>query len=147
MYNRLYLGRCVLKPKFEETVKGFITWAFAQECYRSEAGVRCLCLNCECRPIIIDPEEVERHLKKRSFIKNYWVWTYDGEEMSSNVSEITNMHASSSRTHMEYDGQFNLIGEMVGDAFGVIATYDESEDFEGEKLPNEETQNFHHLLK
>lgn len=38
---------------------------------------------------------------------------------------------------MEYDEQFNLIDEMVGDAFGVNLTYDELEDFDGEEFPNE----------
>ncbi|KAI5407565.1 hypothetical protein KIW84_053715 [Lathyrus oleraceus] len=80
MYDRTYPGRRGLKPNFEEGVKGFITWAFAQECCLSEGGVRCPCLKCECRPIISDPEEVERHLKRRGFIKNYWVWTYNGEQ-------------------------------------------------------------------
>ncbi|CAL5198899.1 unnamed protein product [Lathyrus oleraceus] len=71
MYDRLYLGRRTLKPNFEKGVKGFITWAFAQECFRSKGGVRCLCLKCECRPIISDSDEVERHLKRTDFIENY----------------------------------------------------------------------------
>lgn len=54
-------------------------WAFAQECCRSEGGVRYPCLKCESRSIISDPEEVERHLKRKSFIENYWVWTYNEE--------------------------------------------------------------------
>ncbi|CAK8543688.1 unnamed protein product [Lathyrus sativus] len=62
-----------LTPNFEKGVKGFITWAFAQECCRREGRVRRPCLKCECRPIISDPEEVERHLKRKCFIKNYWV--------------------------------------------------------------------------
>ncbi|KAI5436175.1 hypothetical protein KIW84_022582 [Lathyrus oleraceus] len=70
MYDRTYPGRRGLKPNFEEGVKGFITWAFAQECCLSEGGVRCPCLKCECRPIISDPEEVERHLKRRGKTKD-----------------------------------------------------------------------------
>ncbi|CAK8571760.1 unnamed protein product [Lathyrus sativus] len=77
MYNRLYLGRRGFKPNIKEGVKGFITLAFSQECCRSEGGVRCPCLKCGLRPIISDPEEVERHLKRRGFIENYWVWTYN----------------------------------------------------------------------
>ncbi|KAI5425096.1 hypothetical protein KIW84_031046 [Lathyrus oleraceus] len=100
MYDRTYPGRRGLKPNFEEGVKGFITWAFAQECCLSEGGVRCPCLKCECRPIISDPEEVERHLKRRGFIKNYWVWTYNGEQLPSNVQRTTTTHASSSRSHV-----------------------------------------------
>ncbi|CAK8575743.1 unnamed protein product [Lathyrus sativus] len=55
MYATLYLGRRELKPKFEEGVKGSITWTFSQDCCRSEGGVRCPCHKCECRPIISDP--------------------------------------------------------------------------------------------
>ncbi|CAK8531409.1 unnamed protein product [Lathyrus sativus] len=139
MYDRTLSGRRGLTTNFEEGVKGFITWAFAQECCRREEGVRCPCLKCECRPIISDPEEVERHLKRNGgFIKNYWVWTYNGEQLPSNVyAETTNTHTSSSRSHMEFDEQFNLIDEMVGNAFGVNVTYDEPQDFDGEELPNE----------
>ncbi|CAK8572966.1 unnamed protein product [Lathyrus sativus] len=75
-----------------------------QECCRREGGVRCPCLKCECRPIISDSEEVERHLKRKGFIKNDWVWTYNGEQLSSNVhAEISNTHTSSSRSHMEFE--------------------------------------------
>ncbi|KAI5412579.1 hypothetical protein KIW84_057298 [Lathyrus oleraceus] len=49
-----------------------------------------------------------------------------------------NTYASSSRSHMEYDEQFNMIDEMVGDAFGVNVTYDEPGDFYGEEFPNDE---------
>ena len=47
MYDRTYLGRSGLKPNFIVGVDRFIKWAFAQECCRSEGGVRCLCLKCE----------------------------------------------------------------------------------------------------
>jgi hypothetical protein len=47
---------------------------------------------------------------------------------------------------MEYEENFNLIGEMVEDAFGVNVTYDEPGDFDGEELPNEEAQRFYQLL-
>ncbi|KAI5409628.1 hypothetical protein KIW84_055168 [Lathyrus oleraceus] len=147
MYDRTYPGRRGLKPNFEEGVKGFITWAFAQECCLSEGGVRCPCLKCECRPIISDPEEVERHLKRRGFIKNYWVWTYNGEQLPSNVQRTTTTHASSSRSHMEHREEFSLISDMLGDAFGVNVTYDEPQDFDQEELPNEEAQKFYQLLQ
>ena len=39
---------------------------------------------------------------------------------------------------MEYEENFNMVGEMVEDAFGVNMTYDEPRDFDGEELPNEE---------
>lgn len=74
MYDRLYPERRRLNPNFEEGVKGFITWAFAQECCRSKGGVRYSCLKCECRSIVSDYEEVGHHSKRRGFIQNYWVW-------------------------------------------------------------------------
>src|ERR1051325_5133415 len=69
-----------------------------------------------------------------------------GEELPGNVPETTNTHASSSRPIMVYKENFNLIGEMVEDAFGVNVTYDEPGDFDGEELPNEEAQRFYQLL-
>src|ERR1043165_7077579 len=146
MYDRTYPGRSGLKPNFIVGVDGFIKWAFAQECCRSEGGVRCPCLKCECRPIISDLEEVTRHLHRRGFIEKYWVWTYNGEELSGNVPETSNTHASSSRPLMEYEENFNLIGEMVEEAFGVNVTYDKPRDFDREELPNEEAQRFYQLL-
>ncbi|XP_058784597.1 uncharacterized protein LOC131659423 [Vicia villosa] len=146
MYDRLEPGRRALKPNFVEGVDGFIKWAFVQECCRSEGGVRCPCLKCECRRIISDPEEVTRHLHRRGFIKDYWVWTSNGENLPMNVPETSNTHASSSRPTMEYEENFNMIGEMVEDAFGVNVAYDQPEDFDGEELPNEEAQRFYQLL-
>jgi hypothetical protein len=35
---------------------------------------------------------------------------------------------------MEHGENFNLISEMVGDAFGVNVTYDEPEDFDGGRV-------------
>src|SRR3954470_6591893 len=146
MYDRTFPGRMGLKPNFIVGVEGFISWAFAQELCRSEGGVRCPCLKCECRPIISDPQEITAHLHRRGFIANYWVWTFNGEELSSNVPETSNSQASSSRPPVEYEENFNLIGDMVEDAFGVNVTYDEPEDFGGEEMPNEEAQKFYQLL-
>ena len=68
--------------------------------------------------------------------------------MLSNVPRTTNqLHASSSRSHREYDEQFNIIDEMVRDAFEVNVTYDKPKDFDGEELSNEEAQRFYQLLK
>ena len=47
---------------------------------------------------------------------------------------------------MEYVENFNLIGEMVGNALGVNVIYDEPEDFDGEELSNEEAERFYQLL-
>ncbi|CAK8576488.1 unnamed protein product [Lathyrus sativus] len=71
-------------------------------------------------------------------IEKYWVWTYNGEELSSNVPETSNMHASSSRSPMEHGENFNMISEMMGDNFGVNLTCDKLADFDGEELSNEE---------
>ncbi|CAK8534319.1 unnamed protein product [Lathyrus sativus] len=146
MYDRLYPRRRRLKPNFKEGVKGFITWAFSQKCCLSEGGVRCPGLKYGCKPIISDAEEVEQHLKRRGFIKKYWVWTYNGEELPSSIPETSNTHASSSQSLMEHRENFNLISQLVGDAFGVNVSYDEPEDFDGEELSNEEAQIFYRLL-
>ena len=44
---------------------------------------------------------------------------------------------------MEYVENFNMISEMVGNAFWVNVTYDEPGDFDGEELSNEETRRFY----
>lgn len=54
MCDRLYPGRRGVKLNFEEGVKWFIAWAFAQEYCQSDGGVRCFCLKCECGPIICE---------------------------------------------------------------------------------------------
>ncbi|CAK8539964.1 unnamed protein product [Lathyrus sativus] len=56
------------------------------------------------------------------------------------------MHASSSRSPMEHGENFDLISEMVDDAFGVNATYDKPVNFYREELLNEEAQRFYQLL-
>ena len=48
---------------------------------------------------------------------------------------------------MQYQEQFNLVEDMVSDAFGVNVAYDEPEDFDAEELPNENAQKFYQLLK
>ncbi|CAK8575973.1 unnamed protein product [Lathyrus sativus] len=131
MYDRMYAGRRRLKPHFEG-VKTFITWGFGQECCQREGGVRCLCLKFGCRRIISKPEEVETHLKRKGFKDNYWVWISNGEEMSTNMSETSNLQQSSSiQSHMEYEEQFNLHDDMIGDALGVSVAYDEQQDSDG----------------
>ncbi|CAL5204077.1 unnamed protein product [Lathyrus oleraceus] len=68
MYDITYLGRCGLKPYFEEKVVAFLKCAFAQECCQSGGGVRCSCLS---RNIISDPNVVKPHLEKDGFRPNY----------------------------------------------------------------------------
>ncbi|CAK8576088.1 unnamed protein product [Lathyrus sativus] len=148
MYNHMYARKRGLKPHFEEGVKMFITWAFNQECGQREGGVRCMCLKCGCRHIISNLEEVETHLKRKEFKENYWVCTSNGEEMSMNMPETRNLQqGSSSRSQMEYEEQFNLHDDMIGDALGVNMAYNEQQDSDGEELPNEKAQNFYQLLK
>ena len=43
---------------------------------------------------------------------------------------------------MEYENNFNLIGEMVEDAFGVNVTYDQSEDLTGKSLQMRKRRDF-----
>ncbi|CAK8573023.1 unnamed protein product [Lathyrus sativus] len=134
MYDRTYLGRRRLKPHFKEGLVAFLTYAFAQKCCRSEGGVRCPCLNCGCRNIISDLNKVKHHLEKDGFRPNYWVWYSNGEILPG-----MNRETSSSQTHVGDD--------MVGDALGLNVTYDEPQDFDVDKLPNEEAQKFYQLLK
>ncbi|CAK8577297.1 unnamed protein product [Lathyrus sativus] len=157
MYDRTYPGRRRLKPHFKEGVVAFLTYAFAQDCCRSEGGVRCPCLKCGCRNIISDPNEVKRHLEKDGFRPNYWVWYSNGEilpemnrEASSSQTRIgveIGRETSSSQSHLQDHEQFNLIDDMVDDALGVNVTYDEPQDFDADELPNEEAQKFYQLLK
>lgn len=65
----------------------------------------------------------------------------------THIGQEINRDASRSQSHMKYLEQFNLVDDMVGDALGVIVTYDEPQDFDAEELPNEKTQKFYQLLK
>lgn len=100
-----------------------------------------------CRHRISDLPKLELHLKRVGFKKYYWVWTSNGEELTNNIPETTNVRASSSRLHMEFKEKFNLIDGMVGDAFGLNVTYDELQDFDWKELSNENVQKFYQLLK
>lgn len=72
-----------------------------------------MCLKCGYRHIISNPKE-------------YWSWTSNGEEMLINVPETSNtQQGSSTRPHMKYEEQFNLIDDMIGNVFRVNGTYDE----------------------
>ncbi|KAK2445148.1 hypothetical protein QL285_016112 [Trifolium repens] len=148
MYDRTYPGRTGLKPNFEEGVKGFIAFAVAQETYKVEEGIRCPCTKCTCR-FIKTPVEVSNHLKKVGFMKDYWVWTNNGEQLVFPEVHANNTVASTSGMHEEYVEQFNLIDDMVGDALGVNMDYGEDEDddvFE-EQVPNEKAQKFYEMLR
>lgn len=48
---------------------------------------------------------------------------------------------------MQYKEQFNLIDEMVSDAFEVNVAYDELQSFDEEELLNEKVQKLYQLLK
>lgn len=48
---------------------------------------------------------------------------------------------------MQCEEQFNLVDDIVGDAFWVNVTYDELQDFDAEELSNEKAQKFYQLLK
>ena len=110
MYDRTFPGRRGLKPHFKEGVDAFLAYAFAQDCCRSEGGIRCPCLKCGCKNIISDPSEVKRHLERVGFRPNYWVWTSNGEKMQemnkeascsqTRVGSNTNRDAPSSPSHV-----------------------------------------------
>ena len=61
----------------------------------------------------------------------------------SHVEPEINTEALRSQFHMQYKEQFNLIDEMVGDAFEVNVAYDELQDFDVEELLNKKAQKFY----
>lgn len=61
----------------------------------------------------------------------------------THVGPEINREASSSQPHFQYQEQFNLIDDMVGDALGVNMAYYEPQDFDADELPNEKVQKFY----
>lgn len=90
---------------------------------------------------------MKRHLERVDFRPNYWVWTSNGEKLPKmnrkassgqiHIEPEINRDASRSQTHMQYQEQFNLVDDMVGDALGVNLAYDEPQDFDAKELPYE----------
>ena len=146
MYDRTFPGRRGLKPHFVEGVHEFISWAWGQQVYQNEGGIRCPCLKCACSYINSDPNEVKKHLEKVGFMLDYWVWIYNGEQFQ-NFGAGVNAQASSSGINVDDNEQFNMMNDMVDDALGVELSYnDDVEDEQGEQPLNEEAQRFYQLL-
>ncbi|CAL5183149.1 unnamed protein product [Lathyrus oleraceus] len=72
MYDMMYPGRRVLKSNFEGVKKVYYV-GICSRILSKRRRSKIPCVKCECRPIINDLEEVERRLKRTSFIENYWV--------------------------------------------------------------------------
>jgi hypothetical protein len=92
---------------------------------------------------------VSNHLKKVDFMKDYWVWTNNGEQLVFPEVHANNTATSTSGMREEYFEQFNLIDDMVGDALGVNIDYgeDEYDDVFEEQVPNEKAQKFYEMLR
>lgn len=91
------------------------------------------------------------HLYSKGFKPNYWIWTSHGESsfvappiVNVGVQESHAVGSSSSTRHV----QFEMMDNMIVDALGVNAEYDEvHDDVEVDEPPNEEAQNFYNILK
>lgn len=52
----------------------------------------------------------------------------------TNIGPKINTQSSSSQLYMKYEENFNIIDDMVSDAFGINMSYDEFQDFDAEEL-------------
>lgn len=85
-------------------------------------------------------------MERLGFKENYWVWTTNGEQLS-NIRPKINTHALRSQSYIKYKIQFNIIEDMVSDAFVVNVFFGEPQDFDIKEFLNEKAQTFYQLLK
>ncbi|XP_058764423.1 uncharacterized protein LOC131637872 [Vicia villosa] len=58
----------------------------------------------------------------------------------THIAPVINRDVPRSQSQMQNQEQFNLVEDMVSDAFRVNVAYDEPQDFDAEELPNEKAQ-------
>jgi len=85
--------------------------------------------------------EVKCHLYKKGFMPDYWIWTFHSEEVDFILSSEHERCFPSSRTfdHTSEMNQAIYVQEMLNNALGQHASFEEVDDSRLEKSPNELT--------
>ena len=142
VYDRCYRGWRGLKETFVIGVEQFIQTA-RQYKYYLEGGIRCPYIKYECTHIL-KYEEVKVHLYRKGFMLDYWIWTFHSEEVPFVYLGEHERHFPSSSTvdHTSEMNQAMYMQEMLNNALGQHASFEDAEDNRLEESQNEFTQRF-----
>ncbi len=164
MYDRHDHGKRSgqVKEFFKLGVELFITTVKQNPIVIREGGIRCPCAVCQCTRMGSE-DDIRKHLYRKGFQPNYWVWSSHGEGSTS--APVSFGRASTSRinepvavpqNYQHYD-PFNEMNSMITNALGYnVPIYmpndvhePEEDDYDGDQVerPNEEAQRFYDLLQ
>ena len=132
MYSR-FLPSGNYNPEFVEGLDSFIKFASSKPAYMDIDKIRCPCKKCE-NKCYRDTDEVQYHISRFGFVKNYHIWRFQGESLVESESAAT--------TDMNFDiGASTTYHTMVLDAY---SQFDE-EDIE-EEPPNDKAKQLYDML-
>ncbi|GAU47807.1 hypothetical protein TSUD_404120, partial [Trifolium subterraneum] len=143
MYDRKYPDGRLVKARFKDGVKEFITYAISQDIVKRKGGIRCPCVKCMCGSIG-SQEDVFYHLEKFGFMNDYYVWTHHGERVSTNINTEFDVNTDTSGAQGECVN-FGRMQEMVGDALGVNMSYEGGN--KEEIIPNDKALKFYAMME
>ncbi|GAU10287.1 hypothetical protein TSUD_422620, partial [Trifolium subterraneum] len=165
MYDRHDHGKRSgqVKEVFKLGVELFITTVKQNPIVIREGGLRCPCAVCQCTRMGRE-DDIRKHLYRKGFQPNYWVWSSHGEGSTS--APVSFGRASTSRinepvavpkNYQHYD-PFNEMNSMITNALGynvpIYVSNDvhepEEDDYDGDvqvERPNEEAERFYDLLQ
>ncbi|GAU38349.1 hypothetical protein TSUD_209280 [Trifolium subterraneum] len=157
MYDRHDHGKRSgqVKEFFKLGVELFITTVKQNPIVIREGGIRCPCAVCQCT-CMKSEDDIRKHLYRKEFQPNYWVWSSHGEGSTS--APVSFGRASTSRiepvavpqNYQHYD-PFNEMNSMITNALGYNVpiyvpndVHDPEEDnYDGDvhvERPNDEAQ-------
>ena len=136
MYQRLTRG--LLTPGFPEKVKEFIQFALDHPTCMSEVHIKCPFSKYACRnKRYRNTDDVELHILKNGFVKDYQVWVFHGEGTVLNPGG--QQHAVPEN---DVEGaEFGSSHRMIHDAAGPKLVFQEDEP------PNAEAQKFFDMMR
>ncbi|KAF3664818.1 putative subtilisin-like protease SDD1-like [Capsicum annuum] len=138
MYNMTLPNHAGLKEEYKEGVAGFFAKAMTLDEFLTEGTIRCPCEKCEC-PMLLGPDDVEFHLLKNGFMKNYYVWTVHGETNTGGGDYgFENSFIGEGSPIAKNNAKKYRYSETVRDVFGTHSG-DQSE-------PNDKAKHFYEQL-
>ena len=137
MYRRI-LPHGEFNPEFLEGLDNFIKFASGKPAYMDGDKIRCACKKCD-NKCFRDTDEVEYHISRFGFVKNYHIWRFHGErsiEPSENIVENTVENTVESESESESAGNIGMDFEI-----GAPSTYHTMVlDVGGPQFNNEEAE-------
>ncbi|XP_055960074.1 uncharacterized protein LOC130014948 [Mercurialis annua] len=134
----------LLTTGYKEHVKEFVRFALRHPACMSGVQIKCPCPKRGCRNTNYrDVDEVEFHLLKNGFVKDYQVWVFHGEGSVLNPPPLVQLPEQDFEFDYENEGpgEFSSAQRMILDATGSEIT------FPKEELPNDEAQKFYDMMR